>query len=249
MEVLKTVIVDDEEPGRSVVQQYLKDQEKVSVEAIFGAPSKAIDYLNHYSADLLILDIQMPGMNGFELLEQLETIPQVIFSTAYDAYALQAFEVNAVDYLLKPYTRKRFNAALQRIFEKQESREQELDRIQSLIKQYKTPHSYPDRLFVRVGVRIIPIKVKDIIWVEADGDYSKIYTEENSHLCSTGLGSLEEKLDPDLFQRCHRSYILAINKLQNLESDGGGGFTAKMSDGSKVKVSRSKAEQIKKLIV
>ncbi len=249
MEILKAVIVDDEEPGRTVVQQYLKEIESIEVIASFSAPTKAVEFINSHTVDLLFLDIQMPVMNGFELLEKLGTLPQVIFSTAYDAYALRAFEVNAADYLLKPYTRERFNEALQRVIEKQESRQQEEERLQALISQYRAPHQYPDRLFVRVGVKIIPIQVRDIVWVKAEGDYSKIYTKTGSHLCSTGLGDLEEKLDPGLFQRSHRSYLLAINELKSLESDGGGGFVGRMSDGSEVKVSRSRADQIKKLIV
>ncbi|SMO79178.1 LytR/AlgR family response regulator transcription factor [Gracilimonas mengyeensis] len=249
MSTLKAVIVDDEEPGRAVVEEYLEDIDQVEIVASFGAPSKAVDYLNSNPADLLFLDIQMPGMDGFELLDQLDNIPQVIFSTAHDAYALRAFEVNAIDYLLKPYTQQRFNEALQRVLNKQESKEQEQERIQSIIQQYKQPNSYPDRLFVRVGVKIIPIAVDDIIWIQAEGDYSKIHTKNGAHLCSTGLGNLEDKLDPELFQRSHRSYLLAIKELQNLQSDGGGGFIAEMSDGAEVKVSRSHADDIKKLIV
>lgn len=249
MNPLKAVIVDDEEPGREIVQEYLQERDEVAISAAFGAPSKAVDFINHHSVDLLFLDIQMPGMDGFELLEKLDSIPQVIFSTAYDAYALRAFEVNAIDYLLKPYTQQRFNEALQRVLDKQESKEQEQERIQSIIKQYKKPHAYPDRLFIRVGVKIIPISVKDIIWIKAEGDYSKIHTKNGAHLCSTGLGNLEEKLNPELFQRSHRSYLLAVKELENLESDGGGGFAAKMSDGAEIKVSRSHADEIKRLIV
>lgn len=249
MNQLKAVIVDDEEPGRVVVREYLDGREDVTVKEAFGAPSKAVEYLNNHPVDLLFLDIQMPGMDGFELLEKLNSIPQIIFSTAYDTYALRAFEVNAVDYLLKPYTQQRFNEALHRVFEKQESKEQERERIQSIIEQYRTPHSYPERLFIRVGVKIIPIQTAEITWIKAEGDYSKIHTKKGSHLCSTGLGNLEDKLDPELFQRSHRSYLIAVNELTKLENDGGGGFTGTMSDGAEIKVSRARAEQIKKLIV
>ncbi|MTI89517.1 MAG: response regulator transcription factor [Balneolaceae bacterium] len=249
MDTLKAVIVDDEEPGRQVVRQYLNERPEAEVVATFTAPTKAIEYINSSTVDLLFLDIQMPGMNGFELIAKLDEIPQIIFSTAYDAYALQAFEVNAVDYLLKPYTRHRFNEAFDRALSTQESKEQEQERIQSLLKQYQEPQSYPKQLFVRVGIKIVPVPVDDIIWIKAEGDYSRIYTEEGSHLCSTGLGKLEEKLDPALFQRSHRSYLFAVNKLRKLESDGGGGFIGFMSDGSEIKVSRSHANKIKKLII
>jgi two-component system LytT family response regulator len=246
---IKTVIVDDESPAREIIMEYLADTSDVEIKASFGSPAEAIDFLSKHNIDLLFLDIQMPQMTGFELVEQLETIPEIIFSTAYDQYAIRAFELNAIDYLLKPYTKQRFEEALSRVRNKQESEDQRLDRIQNLVSQAKEKEHYPSRMFVRVGSKIVPVVVDDIIYVKADGDYSNIHTSEHNLLCSTGLGNLEDKLNPDKFMRVHRSYIIAIDKINNLESDGGGGFTGIMSDGSEIKVSRSRAEKIKKLLI
>ena len=249
MEPIKAVIIDDEPPAREVILEYLEDVEDVEVIATFGQPTKAIEFLNGKNADLLFLDIQMPKINGFELIERLDNLPEVIFSTAYDKYAIHAFEINAVDYLLKPYTKKRFLEALKRVLAKEEPNSQHWDRLQNLIEQSKSKDEYPERMFVRVGSKIKPVETENILWIKADGDYSEINTGKNSLLCSTGLGKLEEKLDPKRFMRVHRSYIIAANEIQKLKPYGDGGFTGVMSDGSEIKVSRSRAKKIKQLLI
>jgi two-component system LytT family response regulator len=246
---IKTVIIDDEPPARAIIREYLSGVDDIEIAAAFGLPSKAITYLNEHEIDLLFLDIQMPEITGFELIEQLETIPDIIFSTAYDQYAIRAFEINAVDYLLKPYTKERFMEALKRVRTKEESEEQRRDRIRQLVSQAKANTHYPKRMFVRVGPKIVSVDMEDVIWIKAEGDYSEIHTADTSLLCSTGLGKLEEKLDPERFMRVHRSYIITVDKIKNLQADGGGGFIGVMSDGSKIKVSRSRAEKIKGLLI
>jgi len=247
-EPLKTVIIDDEPPARELILEYLAEEDEVDVQAVFGNPVKAISYLNTHTIDLLFLDIQMPKINGFELIEQLETLPEIIFSTAYDKYAIRAFQINAVDYLLKPYTRQRFNEALNRVFNKEEPEKQRWERIKTLATQAQKKEHYPKRMFVRIGKKIVAVEMEDIIWIKAEGDYSEIHTHEQSLLCSTGLGRLEEKLDPERFIRVHRSYIIASDKIKSLESDGGG-FSGTMSDGSTIRISRSKADKIRDLLI
>lgn len=249
MKPIKAVIVDDESPAREVILEYLEDVANVKVIATLGRPNKAIEFMNSNKTDLLFLDIQMPEINGFELIEQLDDLPEVIFSTAYDKYAIHAFEINAVDYLLKPYTKKRFFEALNRVLKKEEADTQRWERLQNLVSQTKSNTYYPKRMFVRLGSKIKPITTEDILWIKADGDYSEIHTIDNSMLCGTSLGKLEEKLEPKQFMRVHRSYIVAADRIQKLKPDGGGGFTGMMSDGSEIKVSRSRAEKIKQLLI
>lgn len=249
MQPIKAVIIDDEPPARDVIREYLQDVDTVEVIAEFGQPTKAITFLKTNDADLLFLDIQMPEINGFELIERLDSLPEIIFSTAYDKYAIHAFEINAVDYLLKPYTKQRFLEALNRVLEKEEPDNLRSDRLQNLVLQAKSKKHYPERMFVRVGSKIKPVATKNILWIKADGDYSEIHTATDSLLCGTPLGKLEEKLDPEQYMRVHRSYIVATDAIKNLESDGSGGFTGTMSDGSEIKVSRSRAKRIKKLLI
>ncbi|NBC64506.1 MAG: response regulator [Bacteroidetes bacterium] len=245
MRQIKTVIIDDEQPARDVIREYLEDRDEIEIVGEFGSPTKALTFLKEHDVDLCFLDIQMPAMTGFELVEALDELPRIIFSTAYDKYALRAFEINAVDYLLKPYTKERFDEALNRALDRIDEGRNEKERIEEIIRQTRQKQWYTDQIFVRTGKRIKPIAVDEIIWIEADGDYARIHFEEDSILSSKRLGELEDRLDPKLFTRVHRSSLIALNQLKELESDGYGGFEATMSDGSKVKVSRSYGSKIK----
>ena len=244
---INVVIVDDEKPARAVIREYLSDYAKFTVREAFGSPTEALAYLQKHAEelDLLFLDIQMPGMSGFELVEQLDHLPRIIFSTAYDEYAVQAFEVNAVDYLLKPYTADRFREALERALSRMEDEEQMAERIERIIRQTREQTQFSDRMFVRTGKRIKPVLLDEVIWIEADGDYARIHTTGDSILSSKGLGELEEKLDPAKFARIHRSTVIALDHLANLESDGYGGFEATMNEGTRLKVSRSYGTKIR----
>ena len=247
---IHAVIIDDEAPAREIIGEYLSDYEKITVKGVFRDPAEAVSYLRAHPIDLLFLDIQMPGLTGFELLAKLKTLPDIIFSTAYDKYALRAFEVNAVDYLLKPYTQERFDEALQRVLnrDKQHAAVNHTQQVEQTIKQAQNREWFTDRIFVRSRGKIIPIRCEDIIWLEAEGDYSTIHTANKSLLCGKRLGELESLLDPEQFMRVHRSSIIAIEKLQELDSDAYGGFTAKMDNEDRVKISRSYADRIKDYI-
>ncbi len=248
MKTYQAVIVDDEPPAREVVNEYLEDVDWIAVAGSFGNPRKALEFLEENKVDLLFLDIQMPQMSGFELVDQLESLPHIIFSTAYDEYAIRAFDINAVDYLLKPYTKKRFLEALQKVRQIAGDDNQQ-KRIRALLHQVKEEEDYPEQLFVRSRDRIIPVVVNDILWIEAEGDYTRIHLAEETIFCGIGLGKLMERLDPDRFIRVHRSHALALPALKNLEPDGYGGFTATLSDNTELKVSRHYAKHIKDYII
>jgi two-component system LytT family response regulator len=246
--MLTTILVDDEPLACQLIKEYLQDFPQIRIVGECRNGRQAIKAINEHRPDLIFLDIRMPGIDGFEVLEHLNYVPQIIFSTAYDDYALKAFELNAVDYLLKPYDRKRFSCALQKAMKRTATPELDVERIVQVMQQSKEPEGYPKRIFVRVGRKIISVQVNDIVWIEADGDYSHLHTHSGLHLCNLSLNALEDKLDPSCFIRVHRSFIIAANAIESLVSDGEGGFIPRLKDQAKVKVSRTYAAKIRQII-
>jgi two-component system, LytTR family, response regulator len=236
----KAIIVDDESAGRKLIKEYLEDYPDYFIVGEANNGVDAVKIINEFKPDLVFLDIQMPGLNGFEVINYLEEIPQIIFSTAYDKYALKAFEVHAVDYLLKPYTQERFKIAIDRIdtnFEKLRPFTEDL-----LIN--KT--NFPERILVQTSKKLITIAVKDIIRIEAFGDYSKLFTKENSFLSNFGISVLETKFNPEIFIRVHRSSIVNLNFVQEV-SKNLTAFDILMTNNDAVRVSRGYLDNMKKL--
>lgn len=239
----KVIIIDDESAGRKLIKEYLNDFPNLILVGEANNGVDAIKVINEFKPDLIFLDIQMPGMTGFEVLPYLEEIPQIIFSTAYDQYALKAFEVHAVDYLLKPYTKERFQKAIQRIQENNNT-----PTASSLAENIiMEKQNYPDRILVQQGKKLITIAVKDIIRIEADGDYSKLVVGDSSFLSNYGISKLEKKLDPKLFIRVHRSSIINLQSVESLDKYVSS-YDVKMKNGDVVRVSRGYMDNIKKLM-
>ncbi|MEQ8702857.1 MAG: LytTR family DNA-binding domain-containing protein [Phaeodactylibacter sp.] len=238
----KVVLVDDESAGRKLIQQYLKAYPELVLVGKANNGVDAIKVINEFQPDLLFLDVQMPGMNGFEVLTHLEEIPQIIFSTAYDQYALKAFEVHAVDYLLKPYTKERFHEAVQRVLQS-ESQTEAGHLTESLLEEKQT---YPERILVQSGRRLINLAVQRIIRVEADGDYSRLITGEQTYLSNYGIGKIEDRLDPKVFLRVHRSSIINIRYVESVDKYASS-YDVKMQNGDVVRVSRGYMDKIKAL--
>lgn len=236
----KVLIADDEKAGRVLIKEYLQDYPDLVLIAEVNNGVDAITEINRFKPDLVFLDIQMPGKTGFEVLNHLEEIPKIIFSTAYDEYALKAFEVHAVDYLLKPYTQERFKIAIERL-------NGENDKIGSLAQSiFMDEPSYPHRVLVHHNKKLITIKCEDIIWIEAYGDYSKIHTASQVYLSNFGISDLEEKLNPRLFLRVHRSSIINMEKVKELNKYGKS-YDVTMDSGEIVRVSRGYMDVIKKI--
>mgnify|MGYP006430395045 CR=1 FL=1 len=246
MNKITAVILDDEPLARKMLEEYLDDVYWIDLKASLGDPHEAIITINDLRPDLLFLDIEMPELNGFDVLEALtsDTIPNVIFSTAYDQYAIRAFEVNAIDYLLKPYTSDRFQSAIDKLKSSNIETQKLKERIQSLLKQVNEK-SYPDQIYVRKRKSVQPVNVNDIIWIEADGDYSILHLEEETHLCSIGIGELVKQLDPEKIFRVHRSHAIAKPYIKELVPNGYGGFVSYMENGKELKISRHYADKIK----
>lgn len=236
----KVIIVDDESAGRKLIKEYLEDFADYFIVGEANNGVDAVKIINEFKPDLVFLDIQMPGLNGFEVINYLEEIPQIIFSTAYDKYALKAFEVHAVDYLLKPYTQERFKIAIDRI----DSNFEKLRPFTENLLLNKA--NFPERILVQTSKKLITIAVKEIVRIEAFGDYSKLFTKENSFLSNFGISVLETKFNPEIFIRVHRSSIININFVKEV-SRNLTAFDVLMTNNDAVRVSRGYLNNMKKL--
>ncbi len=238
----KVIIVDDEKAGRHLIKEYLQDFPDLVLLAEANNGVDAVREINKFKPDIVFLDIQMPGLTGFEVLTHLEEIPQIVFSTAYDKYALQAFEVHAVDYLLKPYTKERFSVAVERL---NNGNEPVASLAQSLLMEKP---SYPERVLVQRNKKLITVAVEEILWIEAYGDYSKIHLHGDTFLSNYGISTMEEKLDPASFVRVHRSSIINLNAVKELTKYGKS-YDITLQNDAVVRVSRGYMDSIKKLIL
>ncbi|MFO8097988.1 MAG: LytTR family DNA-binding domain-containing protein [Salinibacter sp.] len=248
---MRALIVDDEPPARTLLREYLAEVDPIEIIGECGNGREAIEAINEQAPDLVFLDVQMPGLDGFDVLEQIETLPTIIFSTAYDEYAIEAFDAGAVDYLLKPYSRARFHTAVERALDRHnQTNDAYADRLATLLQKVRaSDDETPDRIYVRHGEKIIPVAPEDIRWIEAAGDYAKLHTAEKTYLSSANLGELADRLDPKQFARVHRSHIIAFPAVDHLRSDGSGGYHAVLDDGTTVRVSRSYAPDIRDRVV
>ena len=272
---IRLVIADDAPPARALVREYLAALDGGSDLAgrlvLVGEAAngdEAVDLARSLRPDLLLLDEQMPGRTGFEVLaplaeDEADGLPAVVFSTAFDRYALDAFEVSAVDYLLKPYSADRFAAALRKAIAAVDARRREaassepppsdLERLALLLQQTQREpaarDTWADRLFVRVGTRIVPVRTADVLWIEAAGDYATLHTATDAYTAGESLGTLAGRLDPARFIRVHRSAVIAADALQHLQSDGSGGYRAALTDGTTVRVSRTYAAAVRDRIL
>ncbi len=239
----KVVIVDDESSGRKLIKEYLDYHPDFIIVGEVNNGVDAIKVINEFKPDLVFMDIQMPGLTGFDVLEHLEELPTIIFSTAYDKYALKAFEVHAVDYLLKPYTKERFDKAIGKLKENTPSN------IEPLVNEHiLSKSSYPERIIVQKGTKYVAIETFAIHYIEAYGDYSKIFDSKECYLSNRGISELEDKLNPNQFLRIHRSFIVSLPAIKEV-SKYGKSYMLFLKNNEKVKVSRSYADRIKELIL
>jgi len=249
MNKIKALIIDDEELGRKIIREYLESHPEVEVMAECRDAHQALEAIEKYHPDLLFLDVQMPEINGFELLEMLEEIPYVIFSTAYDQYALKAFEVNAVDYLLKPFDQERFDIALERVKKSIQHLQYEKEKIENLLKNLHPEKKYLDRMLVKQLGKIIILNTEEINWIEAMEDYVNLHTARGDYLVLQSLSNLETKLDPNRFIRVHRSYIVNIDAIREIEQWPNSRYKLHLQDGHQITLSRSGVKRLKKLMI
>jgi two-component system LytT family response regulator len=233
---LRAIIVDDEELARHVLRELIAAHPEIELVAECANGFQAVKMIGELKPDLLFLDIQMPKLDGFEVLELTGTDMAIIFATAYDEYALKAFEVHAVDYLLKPFGAERFDAALQQA-------RQKLGRhstpVPELAQAARGPGEFLDRIAVRDGTRVHIIPVDKLDYVEAQDDYLALASEGRKHLKQQTIASLESSLDPTRFLRVHRSYIVSLEQVAKIEPYGKDSKVAVLKDGTQIPVSRS----------
>ena len=239
----KVLIIDDEEAGRKLIKEYLSEFNDLILLGEANNGVDAVKLINEFKPDLVFLDIQMPGMTGFDVLTHLEELPQIIFSTAYDQYALKAFEVHAVDYLLKPYTKERFKTAVEKSNQNSEHNKAR-PLAESLL--MDTP-KFPERILVQTQNKLVTVALDEVIRIEAYGDYSKLITNEKTYLSNYGISMLEEKLDPSVFIRVHRSSTINLGQVKEVNKYTKS-YDVTMSNGDLVRVSRGYMENIKKLM-
>jgi two-component system LytT family response regulator len=243
---LRSVIVDDEELARAILREYLAYHSDIEIAAECSNGFDAVKAVSECQPDLLFLDIQMPKLNGFEVLELIGPGPAVIFTTAYDQYALRAFEVHAVDYLLKPFTSERLAQALDRARQRpaQAGREPIAELVQDVRKQNKPL----ERILIRDGPKVHVIPAEKIDYIEAQDDYICVKTGGKEHLKQETLANLEDLLDQGRFIRIHRSYILNIERLARLELYAKDSRMAILQDGTRLPVSRAGYSRLKPLL-
>jgi two-component system, LytTR family, response regulator len=242
------VIIDDETLAREITKKYLTGYNNISVSAECANGFDAIKKINELTPDLIFLDIQMPKLNGFEMLELLENPPVIIFTTAYDQFALKAFEANAADYLLKPYSRERFDEAIQKAFTRLRSKSPQTGLIQKLIEQNDNKKDYLERIVIKNGSRINIVPVEDVHYLEAQDDYVMIYSSEGKFLKQKTMKFFNEHLDPKDFLRVHRSYIVSIKNIKEIELLEKETYQVILNDKSAVPVSKTGYEKLKEIL-
>ena len=256
---IKALIVDDEPLARRTISDLLRDDAEVEVVGECGSGTEAVASISRRAPDLLFLDVQMPGMSGLDVLSRidLERVAAVIFVTAYDAYALRAFEVHALDYLLKPFTDERFKEALERA--KSHVRLREVSGLarglRALLEERADAEAWGgrrkgflSRFMVKVGQRVIFINPSDVDWIEADNYYIKLHVGSRAHLLRLSMKELEERLDPKCFWRIHRSAMINLDRVKELHQHPSGEYVVVLKDGTELKMSRARRERLQELL-
>lgn len=233
----KVIIIDDEPLARSIVKEYVQKHSELDLVAECGDGFEGVKAIQQYQPDLIFLDIQMPKINGFEMLELIDNPPAVIFTTAFDEYAIKAFEAHAIDYLLKPFDLQRFDKAIEKW---QEQRIKKTGNItQELLETASQSPSQNQRIVIKDGSKIKIIPVHEVQYLEAADDYVKIHTKDGYFLKNKTMNHFEKTLDGQQFVRSHRSYIINVQQITRIDPYEKDGHVAVLRSGVKVPVSRS----------
>jgi two-component system, LytTR family, response regulator len=244
---LRTLIIDDEKPARDLLRNYLNDYPFIEIAGEFENGLDALKAVSELDPQLLLLDIQMPLLNGFEMLELLDKRPFIIFTTAYNQYAIKAFELNAADYLLKPFSKERLSEALTRVRERSMLSKGD-DLIPRLIAHFDKTRETLQRIVVKTGNKINLIYPDSVIYLEAQDDYVMIYTENGKFLKQATIKYFEDHLDEQLFVRVHRSFIVNVSAIDRIELYGRESYILLLKSGQKLSVSKSGYARLKKML-
>jgi two-component system LytT family response regulator len=248
--LINAILADDEELARQKLRHLLRDVPEVQIVGEGQTAAETIDLVRSTKPELLFLDIRMPGMDGFDLVTTLAegsnfTVPRIIFTTAYDCYALRAFDIHAVDYLLKPFTAGRLHAAVQRAQDEISAARQSESRTSA---RRQEPKSQTNRIVFKSRGRILFLPVSEIRWIGAEENYVRISTGAETHLLRETMSGMEERLDPGTFMRVHRSAIVNLQYVKEVRTESQGEFSVLLSNGQKVAMSRSYHSRVGELL-
>ncbi len=249
---IRTIVSDDEPLAREKLRILLASEAGVRIVAECRDGRQTIDALQTYKPDLLLLDIQMPGADGFQVLSAIpaDDMPLVVFTTAYDQYAIRAFETHAVDYLLKPFDHERLHKAIERIrSELLKTNDREMtQRILDLLAGTRAESRVTKRLAIKAAGRVVFLDVEEIDWVEAAANYVRLHVGKESHLLRESIGRISERLDPDRFVRVHRSTIVNVRRIKELQPCNSGEYIVVLKDGKELSCSRGYRTELDHLI-
>ncbi|HEV2800789.1 MAG TPA: LytTR family DNA-binding domain-containing protein [Pyrinomonadaceae bacterium] len=249
MNTIRTLIVDDEPLARERIKRFLADERDLELVGECAEGREAVAAIKNLKPDLVFLDIQIPELDGFGVLKAvgIAEMPAVIFVTAYDRYALQAFDVNALDYLLKPYNHERFRTAVERArAQLSNGAKGELnERLLSLLENFKAESPRPvERLMIKSSGRVFFLRTEELDWIEAEGNYLRLHAGRESHLLRETMNRLASKLDPDKFLRIHRSTLVNIERIKELQPLFSGDYVVILRDGKQLTLSRSYRDKL-----
>jgi two-component system LytT family response regulator len=236
---VSAIIIDDEKLAREITKDYLSKNPEVEILAECSNGFDAIKKINELKPDLIFLDIQMPKISGFEMLELVEEPPVIIFTTAFDQYAIKAFEVNAADYLLKPFSEERFNNALKKSFNHLQDKFEHDSVIKNIIDHNEKKIEFLERVVIKEGSKISIIPVETIKWIEAQDDYIMINCDQGRFLKQKTMKYFENHLNENNFIRIHRSYIINVDFIQHLEQTGKESYQLILKNGTQLPVSKT----------
>jgi len=228
---LKALLVDDERLARAGLRRLLQAHEDVIVIGEANNAEVAVHKIRQLQPDVVFLDVEMPGQSGLELLEKIEMVPAVIFTTAYQEYAVRAFEVSALDYLVKPIVPQRLASAL--------------DKVRQAVAEANTGPNRRRQVFLRDGVHCWIVMMHDIRLLESAGNYTRVHFDCNSPLICKSLNALESRLDPTVFFRASRSHIVNLRHIQSLDKGPDGGLVAMLTDGARVAITRRQSQKLR----
>jgi two-component system LytT family response regulator len=245
---IKALIVDDEEPARILIRSYLEGFSDIEIVGECSNGFEGLKAIQSEKPDLIFLDIQMPKISGFEMLELLDEYPQVIFSTAFDEYAIKAFEFNAVDYLLKPYSRERFAQSVNKAIERINQKAGPAPGLAKIAGGTLPEGIYLDRIVVKTGQKIKVIAIDQVEYLEAEDDYVMVYTNDGRYLKQMTMGYFEQHLDPAEFIRVHRSQIVKISQIVQLEPYDKETKVLVMKSGKKIHTSKAGMKRLREVL-
>ena len=242
--MIKAILIDDEPLSREIIKSYLHSFPQIQVVHECNDGFEGVKAITQFSPDLVFLDIQMPKINGFEMLELIEQPPAVIFATAFDEFAIRAFEANAIDYLLKPFSEERFIKAIHKFIEKAAISPENMDRAVEMA----TRPSQTDRIVVKTGTKVKIIPLQNVEYLEADDDYVRIVTSEGAFLKNKTMQYYEQTLDPRHFVRVHRSYIIHVNQITRIDPYQKESHLAILRNGKQIPVSKTGYAKLKEIL-